>query len=171
MPRQHPAKRAIPHMDAPLRAPTPEIRFERVVDLANRLVVADLCPHPSCGAPSPLHIPPRAPFGRGLRSADLGGWSTVPSRTYNALYTAPQSLTQPCRHWQGVASTPDEVRALLPQGGVARARHATDAQGRDRGEGVDSRWRCWRLDDNGHERHAAAHGYQPYSLARPRPSP
>jgi len=135
----HPAKPAIPRMDIAKRMDAPEIRFERVPDVDRRLVIADLCPYPSCGAPSPLHAPPRATFGR--------GWSTVPSRADNAPYTDPQRAIEPCSHWAGLAVTPDEVRALLPRGGVARARHATDAVGEKRGGGVDSRWRCWRHDD------------------------
>jgi len=134
----------IPRMTTPPRAPTPEIRFERVLDVANRLSPADCCP--ICGVPSPLLTPLRASFGRGLS----GGWSTVPSHTYNALHTSPQLLRepiQPCSHWCGTATTPDEVRALLPQGGVARARHATTADGRPRRDGADTRWRCWRSND------------------------
>jgi len=135
-------------MDTPPRAPTPEWLVERVRDIervrgAERLVaIADRCPHPSCGAPSPLSVPPRASFGR--------DWSTVPTRYNNASYTAPGRATAPatqrCSHWAGVAETLDEAKALLPQGGVARARHARDAEGRVRA-GVDSRWRCWRTDD------------------------
>jgi len=130
-------------MDTTKRTDAPEIRFERVPDVDRRLNVGDLCP--SCGAFSPLYTRP-------YTTAD-GKWSIAPSRFYGASRTslAPLAMSggDPCHHWLGIAATPDEVRALLPRGGVARARHATDALGEERGEGVDSRWRCWRLDDNG----------------------
>ena len=136
----HTRTNPIPRTDTPPRAPTPEWRIERVPDMDRRMTPVDLCP--SCGAPAPLSASLRASFGR--------GWSTVPSRTYNALSVAPQRTIDPCIHWVGVAASLGEAKALLPQGGVARARHATDAQERARA-GVDSRWRCWRPDDdNGH---------------------